>query len=383
MNFQFFSPTKIIAGRGCINTVPALIQEFGQKPFLLYGTAQEEHGTLSRLTTLLAQKNIASILYKKPLGEPDVKMVDAAAQEAKTAQCDAVISLGGGAVIDLGKAVAGLATNPGSVQDYMEGIGTGKQVTQKPLPHIAVPTTAGTGAEVTKNAVITAPSVQYKKSFRSPLLFPTAAILDAELTLSLPLRQTVYSGMDAITQLIESWISKAATPITDALAQYGLQLAFPAIETIFDHGGDIAVREKLLLASTLSGICLANAGLGMAHGFAPALGALYDIPHGKACAILLPHALQYNRDYATAKIAQLGRILTGDSSGTDDKMAEFAIVEIQKQVSALGIPGDFSSYAIPASDIPRIVERAQGNSMNGNPVTVSPEQAAAFIKNLL
>lgn len=383
MDFQFYCPTQLIVGQGKIDELADLTIHYGSRAFLVYGSSVHDDGNLDIIQNRLQKNNITPVPYRKPAGEPDIEMVDQAAETAKTEQCDVIVTIGGGAVIDLGKAVAGLATNGGSVLDYMEGIGQGRKITEKPLPHIAVPTTAGTGAEVTKNAVITAPQAKYKKSFRSPYLFPTIAILDAELSVNLPPEQTAYSGMDAITQLIESYITQRANPITDALALHGLQLALPAIKTIYKNGKDKEAREAMLLASTLSGVCLANAGLGMAHGFAPALGAMYDVPHGKACAILLPHAMQYNQNAALPKFADLGRIISERPNQTEQELADRAIHGISQLITDLGIPRDFKYLNVKEEDIDPIVERSKGNSMNGNPIPVTDDMAREFLVSLL
>lgn len=382
MEFQFFTPTQLVHGPGSREQIAALATPLGQTIFFVYSSSLRQSGIFQEMTALLETQNLQIVPYEKPPGEPDVDMTDKAAQTAKEAGCDLVLSIGGGAVIDLGKAVAGLTTNDGSVLDYMEGVGIGLQVTQRPLPHIAVPTTAGTGAEVTKNAVITAQSIQYKKSFRSPQLFPTIAVLDAELTLSLNAEQTAYSGMDAITQLIESFITKKASPITDSLALCGLRLALPAIRRLIDHGDDLNARENLLLASTLSGITLANAGLGVAHGFAPAFGALYNIPHGKACAILLPNAMRYNLTTVQEKFATIGRIV-GSKATSETKQAEDAISFIQNTNDLLHIPRDFRKMRIPETHWISIIERSRGNSMKGNPIEITDSKALEFLRGIL
>ncbi|MDX9752388.1 MAG: iron-containing alcohol dehydrogenase, partial [bacterium] len=227
-----------------------------------------------------------------------------------------------------------------------------------------------------------APSIQYKKSFRSPHLFPTLAVLDAELTLPLSRQQTAYSGMDAITQLIESFITKNASPLTDALALAGLRLALPAMRRLITDLHDLEAREHLLLASTLSGITLANAGLGMAHGFAPAFGALYGVPHGMACAILLPHAMRFNQPAAEAKFAAIGALV--DPAETHPpRLAQAAIAAIQEINDTFQIPRDFQEFQIPQNEKPAILDRSRGNSMNGNPIPVRDDEALAFLEKIL
>lgn len=384
MNFQFLAPGRLVVGRGKISEIGVVAREFGTKVFLIADAFLQKEGCLTQVTNSLQQQGIQSVLFIKPAGEPDIIMTNSTVEAAVKEHCDAVVSIGGGAAIDLGKAVAGLVTNGGSVMEYMEGIGTGRQVEKPSLPHIAIPTTAGTGAEVTRNAVITAKDVQFKKSFRSPSLFPSVAILDAELSRTLPPQQTAYCGMDAITQLIESFITKKSNPVTDALALLGMEMAFASIREVYKNGMNIDAREKMLLASTLSGICLANAGLGMAHGFAAALGAMYDIPHGKACAILLPHTMRFNRKAVLQKMAAIGsRVMPGLTADSELEMADNAVIEIGLLVRALDIPADFKSYSINKTDFDAIYERSKGNSMDGNPIPITYDQAKIFLEPLL
>jgi len=383
MDFQYFSPTQLIVSPGAVSRIGDIAASMGKKAFVALSASVSNGGCAEKLLHFLTSKNIQVVEYIKPFGEPSVEMTSSATQAAKAAQCDMVISLGGGSVIDLAKAVAGLVTNGGVIEDYLEGVGEGRAVTKPGLPHIAIPTTAGAGAEVTRNAVIRSPKGRFKKSFRSPHLYPAVAILDAELSLSLPAEQTAYSGMDAITQLIESYISKRAVPITDALAFYGLELALPAIKAVFQDGSQIEQREKMLLASTISGICLANAGLGLAHGFAAGLGALYDIPHGKACAILMPHALKFNRCAEQDKIARLGRLITDDQSLKKGEYADLIINYMFDLNKQFNIPADLSEFNIPHDEIPLLVKMSMGNSMSGNPITVNNIIAQTIMEALI
>jgi alcohol dehydrogenase class IV len=264
MDFQYFAPTRLIIGPGRRKEAGPTIKHFGTKAFLISSGSVNRNGILSELVRHLNQHAIEVHEYIKPTGEPTAQMTDQATEEARRSKCDIVLSIGGGSVIDLGKAVCALVHNDGSVEDYLEGVGRGQQVVHPVLPHVAIPTTAGTGAEVTRNEVIRSCEKRYKKSFRHPSLCPTVAILDAELTLNLPSKQTAYSGMDTITQLIESYLSQKANPITDVLALLGLRMALRSIRQAVQVGDNLEARAEMLLASTLSGICLANAGLGLA-----------------------------------------------------------------------------------------------------------------------
>ncbi len=382
MDFQFFTPTQLVVKRGAAARAGEWASSYGSKAFVVLSHRFQSQGLATRVFDSLSSRNVSWVEYLKPDGEPTVEMTRVATEAATSAGCDFVVSLGGGSVIDLGKAVAGLVTNGGRIEDYLEGVGTGRSVTKPALPHIAIPTTAGAGAEVTRNAVIRSAEGRYKKSFRSPYLYPTLALLDAELTVSLPPRQTAYSGMDAITQLLESLISCKATPMTDALAFHGLELALPSIREVYRNGKALDHRENLLLASTLSGICLANAGLGFAHGFAAGLGALYDVPHGKACAILLPHALKFTRYAQMHKLAKVGRILTDDPSRKNGDYTDGLIQFILDLNTEFGIPNDLREFNIPKEECPLLVEMSMGNSMSGSPIPITESIALTIVEAL-
>lgn len=383
MNFQYFSPTILIVGPGRVRETGELAAAYGRKPMIVATPSALSNGALTRAMESLAKAGLESRQHIKPPGEPDLAMVDQAVKAIRQWQCDSVISIGGGAAIDLAKAAAGIASNGGQTLDYLEGVGAGKAITVPALPHIAIPTTAGAGAEVTRNAVISSREGRFKKSMRSPYLCPLVAILDAELTADLPPSQTAYSGMDAITQLIEAFLSKKATPMTDALARLGMNLAFGAIREVYHNGSNVEKRADMLLASTLSGMCLANAGLGMAHGFAAGLGALHDVPHGKACAIMLPHAMRRNMDAARERIAEIGGYcahLPGMDAIADP--AERAVAAAEALCREFNIPSSLKTFAIPPESLPDLAKKSMGNSMSGNPVVITQEGALAILQEL-
>lgn len=382
LNFQFFTPTRLIVGQGRFRELGEHAAGLGKRAFLVASASGKQQGLLERAVELLKAKSIESNIYIKPAGEPTVEMTNAAAEAVRKAKCDIVVSIGGGSVIDLGKAVAGLATNGGSVKDYLEGVGTGRTPDKDALPHVAAPTTAGTGAEVTRNAVISSKKEQFKKSFRSPTLYPRVAILDAELTVSLPPQPTAYSGMDAITQLVESVLTRRSNPITDALALYGLDKAVRAIRRVVKDGGDLAAREDMLLASTLSGICLANAGLGLAHGFASGMGAMYDAPHGKICAILLPLAIRFNRCACFSKMVMVAERIAPEKDLPPNEVVDRALEEIEDMNKTFGIPANFAEWNIPNEDLPLLAQKSMGNSMSGNPSPVTESIAQVLLKSV-
>lgn len=377
-NFSFYSAGEIIFAPGSISRIGACAKRFGGRVlFITRGKNFQECGHVAHVSGLLKQEAMIVYHINLPDAEPQVDDVDTAAAKAREFKADVIIGLGGGSAMDTAKAVAGLAVNPGSVRDYLEGVGKGFSLTNKPLPVIAVPTTAGTGAEVTKNAVIAQAGV-FKKSMRHPDLIPRVALLDPELTVTVPPRVTADSGMDALTQLVEAYVSKKAQPIPQALCLYGIELAGKYLVRVVTDGNDLEARSGMLLASLLSGLALANSGLGAAHGIAAALGALKNISHGRACAMLLPHVMRFNMTAGVAgyeKIARVWGINTPGGSGITDK--------VEDMLNQVGIPKSFSPHEVCDADITALVNASRGSSMSGNPVELSDDQIAGILKNLL
>jgi len=298
MNFSFYSAGEIIFGRGELNRVGEITKKFGHKALIvLRGQAIRRTGIYDRLIAQLKSKSVEYVVYDGPSAEPEVSDVDEGVNFARDEHVQVVVAIGGGSTIDTGKAISALLTNEGSVADYLEGVGHGWTISQPTLPLIAIPTTAGTGAEVTKNAVISSRERQFKKSMRSHLMIPNVALLDPELTVSLPAKQTAECGMDALTQLIESYVSKKSQPIPDALAIYGIRLAGRYLERASQkrRGRCKLVRACYWQVCSVVSL-LANSGLGAAHGIAAALGAVCGVPHGLACAIMLPAVMKTNMD---------------------------------------------------------------------------------------
>jgi alcohol dehydrogenase class IV len=315
--------------------------------------------------------------------------VDAAVTRARSlgiGAADLVIAVGGGSAIDLAKATAALATNTAgaSVQDYLEGVGRGLKITQAPLPLIAVPTTAGTGSEATKNAVISSHDPPFKKSLRSDQMIPRAVIVDPELTVSLPPRVTAHTGMDAITQLIESYISRRARPLPQALALAGLPLALGAIEEAVEHGGSRPAREAMAQAALLSGMALANSGLGMAHGVAAALGVHTRTSHGLACAVMLPVALRVNRGQCEPALARLAKGAgLAPCGGSVGALADALVARIEQICRRLGIPERLSQLGVTRAQIPQLVRDSRGNSMDGNPRELNDDELTQILEECL
>ena len=279
-----------------------------------------------------------------------------------------------------------MATNAQSptVKDYLEGVGRGLELVEEPLPVLAMPTTAGTGCEATKNAVISSYDPPFKKSLRDPRIVPRIALVDPELTVSASPEVTAASGMDAITQLFESYISRKAQPIPQALAVQGLKWGVASIAEAVRDGSSRPAREKMAHAALLSGMCLANSGLGMAHGVAPALGIHCRVPHGAACALMLPVALRANAEVCRAELARLAHLVFGVGPSTDPKEAVYRLIsEVEKLCDAVGAPRRLSDLGVPAEKLPAIVASSRGSSMSGNPRELSDDELSALLEEIL
>ncbi len=377
-DFTFYSAGEIIFAAGAIEKIGGLAARFGRKVLLCTrGSSMKKSGYVDRVSGLLQREDLEVSVINLPTGEPHVDDVDEAIAGARDIGPDLVIGMGGGSALDTAKAVSGLAVNPGSVRDYLEGVGKGYTIEVKPLPMIAVPTTAGTGTEVTKNAVI-ARAGEFKKSLRHPDLIPRIALLDPELTLSVPARVTAESGMDALTQLVEAYVSKKAQPIPKALSIYGIELVGKYLVRSVHRGKNLEARSGMLLAGLLSGLALANSGLGAAHGIAAALGALKNISHGRACAMLLPHVMRMNMASGASGYEKIARVW-----GVEKPGAQGAIDRVQALLKQVGIAPRFLPAEIQKTDVADLVKASRGSSMNGNPVYLSDEQIAEILKQLL
>lgn len=289
MHFEFATATRILFGPGTCAQLLALVATLRQRTFFV--TDSDE-----RCKSLLEDLKARGLFFVTFLVEngQDLDCVLMATRIEQESHCQLVIGFGGGAALDTGKAVAALMTNPGSLFDYLEVIGNGKKLENPSVPYIAIPTTAGTGSEVTRNAVISVPERRLKVSLRSQYMLPKIAIVDPELTFSLPPPITVSTGMDALTQLIEPFVSNSPTPITDALCRDGIARAARSIETAFENGLDMDSRQNMALASLFGGMALANARLGAVHGMANPIGGMSHAPHGAVCARLLPLVMETN-----------------------------------------------------------------------------------------
>jgi len=350
---------------------------------LLGPSGAGREGLQGTLAQVLEESGVEARFFRTAGREPTVNDVDALATDVRACGADVVISAGGGSVMDAGKAVAALATAGAAALDYLEGTGPGRTLERPPLPHLAVPTTAGTGTEVTRNAVLAVPGRRIKRSMRSPQLVPETAILDPELVMSLPPAQTAASGMDALTQLVESCVSRKAQPIPGALALLGVELAGRSLLSSYRDGSNLQAREDMLLAACLSGMCLANSGLGLAHGLAAALGPAYGIPHGLACAILLPVSVRVNRVARTPSYARVAESLLRRSFPNPEAAVDALEDEIARLLSEMGMPRDLKGFGIPPGDVPEMARNSRGSSLSGNPVELTDGELDTLLRALV
>ena len=384
MRYDLILPRRVLFGWGRRAELGQLAANVGRRALLVTGSRTlERSGVIAELRENLAAAGVESVDVAQISREPEVADVDAAVAKARSlrpAIGDLVVGIGGGSALDLAKAVAGLATNDGdSVVDFLEGVGTGAQIIHAPLPVLAVPTTSGTGSEATKNAVISSYDPTFKKSLRSDRMLPQAVLIDPELTVSSPPHVTAHSGMDAVTQLIESYVSCRAQPVTRALCREGLVRAWPHLLTACRDGDSRPAREAMAHAAFLSGVALANSGLGLAHGVAAALGVHHRVPHGLACAVMLPLTLRANRSACEADFAELARAVLPDAPRSDAAAADAFIDGVCRLAADVGIPSSLSELGVQTADIPALVKSSHGNSRSGNPRDVSDEELSELL----
>jgi len=372
---EFYSPGKIIFGPGGLSQVGVEAKRLGNKVLVVLGrSAMRKSGALDRLTHLLKEKDLKYIIYENIPSDPTVETVDNGASLARKEKCNLVIALGGGSVLDTGKAISAMLTNEGSVADYQEIEGKGRKFQHKTLPFIAIPTTSGTGSEATKNSVITNTEFSLKKSIRDPMLIPEVALVDPELTLSLSPRITAICGGDALTQCIESYLGKKSQEITDVLALHAIGLMGKSLVKAVKDGKNLEARKDMAMAALLSGLCLSNSGLGAAHALSHPLGVYYKIPHGLSCAVLLPYVMEFNLPVVTKKLAKITQSLGEDLSLlSETEAAQRAVEKIKEILSAVGIKENLSEWGIKEKDFSQLIKGAKGGSLNNNPRNTSDE----------
>jgi alcohol dehydrogenase class IV len=377
-------PSDIRFGAGRVSEVPGVLADLGASRVLVVTgrTTSRADGIRSALN----DAEISSVVFGV-VTEPSVERVRAGLDLLLETGCNAVLGFGGGSALDVAKAVAVLATSGTDLMDHLEIIGAGRPLERPGLPCVAVPTTAGTGSEVTRNAVLSGGGV--KASLRSPLLLPKVALVDPDLLIGVPKPTIAASGMDALSQLMEPLLSQRANPFTDALARDGIRRSARSLRRAYQEGmDDSGVREDLAMASLFSGICLANSGLGVVHGLAAALAARLSAPHGAVCAATLAAAVDVNlralrerapEHPALPRITEVATLLTGRSDAT----AEDAIAWLQELTGALSIPG-LASYGLSHDEIDAVGRAAQNaSSMRGNPIKLSDQEVSEIVTRSL
>jgi len=379
---QFHLPTRVITGPGCFSEVAPVAGTLGRSVLLVCGhAAMHRSGVLRRGLSDLDRAGVRHVVYSMAQGEPTLATVQAALELARRESVDVVIGIGGGSALDVAKATAALFTQTGTLLDYHRGLPLNKPG----LPCIAVPTTAGTGTEVTSNAVLTDPERGVKESLRGPQLFPSVAVLDPELTLSLPPAVTASSGADALCQAIESFVAVAAQPPTEALAGQAIVWIGRSLVRACADGSDMAARCDMLYGSLLAGMALTNTRLGGAHGMAHPLGFKYHLPHGVICGLLLPYVMEYSLASAPAKYAEVARRLGFDTRGISPlAAAQEGLAAVRAMLRQVAIPEHLADLGVQARDLPEIIEQSLPSSnLKNNPRPLGAEDLRVILRRAL
>lgn len=386
MKFSFRTTPEILFGAGTLAQAPAIVARYGKRCLLVTGKhSLARSGQLPILEETLGTNGVVSV-HCIVEGEPDLAIADACTRFAKENHCDVVLAVGGGSVIDAAKAAAALATNDGEALDYVEAVGKGRTIEKPPLPLIAVPTTAGSGSEVTKNAVLRVPELRVKRSIRSDLMVPSVAIVDPVLIASAPRSVAASSGLDALTHLIEAYLSKGAQPMTDALVIPGMVMAYRALVALAQNTTNAEYQEAMALAALWGGMALANAGLGAVHGLVAPLGGLCSVPHGAGCGCLLPatfatnvHALRTRapNSPALARADHIARILLpqSETERTPERVAE-SLEQLRRD---LDVP-PLNAYGVSEADLAEVIAGSRAGSMRHNPIDLTDEELAGILR---
>lgn len=388
MRFELATATRVIVGQGTSREAAGIAAEVaatvGPRALVVTGKSPAR---AAPLLEGLAARSIAAIVFPVA-GEPTVAVALEGARLGREHECTMVVAMGGGSALDAGKAVSALLTNPGDPLDYLEVVGKGMPLERRAAPLIAIPTTAGTGSEVTRNAVLGDPGRRVKVSMRSALMLPEVAIVDPELTMSTPPAVTASTGLDALTHLIEAYVSNRANPLTDALCREGIRMAGRSLRRSYHDGGDVGARAEMAVASLFGGLALANARLGAVHGFAGPVGGMFPVPHGCACGRFLPHVVETNvralqsrapASPALPRFAEIAALLTGGSADSAGQAVDW----IQHLCQELAVP-PLGHYGMTAADVDEVVAKAQrASSMQGNPVELTRDELAALARAAL
>jgi alcohol dehydrogenase class IV len=384
MRFEFATATRIVFGSGSVREAVSAAASLGNRVLLVCGGTPERSAPfISDLRTRGLQCAAFSIA-----GEPTIAQVSEGVRAARDEDCGVVIGFGGGSALDGAKAIAALLSNAGDPLDYLEVVGKGNPLTEPCAPCICIPTTAGTGSEVTRNAVLFSPEHKVKVSLRSPKMLPVMAVVDPDLTHSVPPSTTAATGIDALTQLIEPFVCSAANPMTQAICREGIRRAALWLRVAHADGCNAEARENMALASLFGGLALANAGLGAVHGLAAPLGGTIDIPHGSACSRLLPIVMEANiralnararHSPALSRYDEIAHLLTGSRAAR----ASDGVDWVYSLGSDLSIPR-LSTFGLKPTDVLQVAQKAQASSsMRGNPVPLTGEELIDILEKAI
>lgn len=384
LKFEFSTAERIIFGAGEIKKIGSLANSMGRRVLLVRGKSPK---TSQDVVTILEGFGLDVVQYVIEK-EPTIEMIQIGTDIARDSQRDLVVGIGGGSVLDAGKAISALLTNKGDVIDYLEVVGSGKPLSSPPRKYIAIPTTAGTGAEVTKNAVLDSPEHGIKVSLRSPWMYPNVALIDPELTHSMPPNITANTGLDALTQLIEAYVSNKANPMTDVVCIKGIRYVARSLYPAYVNGSNPEARTEMALASLFGGVALANAKLGAVHGFAGPIGGMIHAPHGAICARLLPFAMDVNIEALRARgvgdkylrrYEEISKILTGkNDAGVDDGIVWVGELCERTNIQPLRI------FGLLEADIPEVLKKGKNSSsMQGNPIELNQSEMELILQKAL
>ena len=382
MTFEFATSGRIIFGNGSLRKINEIAPALGRKALVVTGSGSVP---LEPLLDVLEDSGVRGCVFR--VGhEPDIPTIDRGLRQAKDENCEFVVGYGGGSSLDSAKAISALLTNRGELMDYLEVVGKGQKIANPAAPMIALPTTAGTGTEVTRNAVISSPEYHVKVSMRSPLMIPSVAIVDPELTLTMPPSVTASTGMDALTQVIEAYVSKRANPMTDIISAEGIQRGARSLLAAYQDGHNLTAREDMALTSLFGGLALANGGLGAVHGFAGPIGGMFQAAHGAICASLLPYVMRYNAEVIQSlpgmeALLQRFQQVAAWLTGKPDASIEEGVAWLEALAQSLQIPG-LHEIGIEQADFPRIIEKSKvSSSMQKNPVKLDERILEAILRD--
>jgi alcohol dehydrogenase class IV len=374
----FFLPTQVTTGSGCFEQLGQVTVRYGKRALLVCDKRlAQQTDVVRRAQGLLAAAGVELAVYDDVAREPELPVVAEGIRSANEAGAEVVIGIGGGSAMDTAKAIAGLCKLPGSLLEYHQG----RKLEGPGLPLITVPTAAGTGAEVTKNAVLIDPATKVKQSIRDDRWFARAALVDPELTLSMPPAVTASTGADALCQAIESFTSIGAGPLSDALATRAIALIGANLQGAYEHGDDLAAREAMCMGSLMAGIAMAMARLGGVHGMAHPLGSHYAIPHGVICGLLLPYTMAYNLPATVVKYAEVARLMGVETAGlSPEQAAQRAVDAVRELVTHIAVPLHLRTFGVTEEAFdPIIAESLTQSSLHHNPRPLGAEDVRAIL----